>query len=109
MYPKLYILHIHFLEKLGRYYGEPLLIGQSLRFTALLTSEIQFDSSSFGNGSKFAKGKYLWNVLKNRSNEICSNEICTKREPPAQDMLLYFKDLFLTLCLFQSYVIKSAP
>ena len=56
MYPKLYILYIiHFLEKLGRYYGEPLLIGQSLRFTSLLTSEIQFDSSSFGNGSEVSR------------------------------------------------------
>jgi hypothetical protein len=33
------------------------------------------------NSPKFAKGKYLWNVFKNRSNEIRTNEIRIRREP----------------------------
>ena len=32
------------------------------------------------NGPKFASGKYLRNVLKNRSDEICTNEICIRQE-----------------------------
>ena len=34
------------------------------------------------NGAKFASGKYLRNVLKNRSNKICTNEICIRQESP---------------------------
>ena len=33
------------------------------------------------NSQKFAQGKYLWNVLKNRSNEILTNEARIRREP----------------------------
>ena len=39
------------------------------------------------NSPKFAYGKYLWNALKNRSNEICTNEILIRREPPIINML----------------------
>ena len=33
------------------------------------------------NSQKFPQGKYLWNVLKNSSNEIRTNEIRIRREP----------------------------
>ena len=33
------------------------------------------------NSQKFAQGKYLWNVLKNRSNEIRTNEIHIRQGP----------------------------
>ena len=36
------------------------------------------------NNPKFAKGKYLWNVLKNRSNEIRTNEIRIMPESSVQ-------------------------
>ena len=35
----------------------------------------------------FAQGKYLWNVLKNRSNEIHTNEIRIRREPSVCHMI----------------------
>ena len=38
---------------------------------------------------KLALGKYLWKVLKNCSNEICTNEICKRRGPPCNFYELY--------------------
>ena len=34
------------------------------------------------NSQKIALMKYLWNVFENRNNEIHTNEICIRREPP---------------------------
>ena len=42
-------------SKVERCYVEPLLIRQSLRFTQVLTSETQFDFSSFGDGSEVSQ------------------------------------------------------
>ena len=47
------------------------------------------------NGPKFAQGKYLWNVLKNRSNEIRTNEIRTN------EIIFYFSPVAVQLLLEQ--------
>ena len=42
-------------SKVERCYVEPFLIRQSLRFTQVLTSETQFDFSSFGDRSEVSQ------------------------------------------------------
>ena len=49
------------------------------------------------NSQEFAQGNYLWNVLKNHSNEIWNNEIRIWREPPYLHFRCAYKTRYLCI------------